>query len=131
MEGCARMAHHLACFICPKLMMLVWGRLMLKIDELVVYGPPGGEFWTSSMEESFFWFYFPPHPTQAFSAQGDTQASGTRKGGVFPATVDSRVCRDSSTPNLVTPKEGGLHVRSVGTGISSYLTRIGRRIIMG
>ena len=36
-----------------------------------------------------------------------------------------------SAPNSVTPKEGGLHARSVGTGIDYKLTLIGICIIMG
>ena len=43
---------------------------------------------------------------------------------------ESRECRDYYAPNLVTPKEGGLRVRSVGTGIDSQLTLIGSCIIM-
>ena len=65
------------------------------------------------------WFYLPPHPTQALADQGGTQGYGTGKDGVFPDTGDSRVCRECSAPTLVTPEEGGLHVRSFGTGISS------------
>ena len=34
-------------------------------------------------------------------------------------------------PTSDTHKEGGLHVRSVGMGIDSKITRIGSRIIMG
>ena len=44
---------------------------------------------------------------------------------------ESRECREYYAPNLVTPKEGGLRVRSVGVGISSRLTPIGSRIIRG
>ena len=76
-------------------------------------------------------FYFPPHPTQALVDQGGTQCSGTGKDGVFPATGESRGCRECYVPTLVTPEEGGLHVRSVSTGIASQLTWIGSRIIMG
>ena len=77
------------------------------------------------------WFYFPPHPTQALAAQGDTQGSETGKDGVFPATGEFRGCRECSAPTSVTPEEGGLHVRSVDMGIASQITRIGSRIIMG
>ena len=39
--------------ICPKLMMPVWVRLVLKMADLVVYGPPGGICCPSSMQKSF------------------------------------------------------------------------------
>ena len=34
-------------FICHKLMMMVWGRLLFKMVDFVVYGPPGRNFWSS------------------------------------------------------------------------------------
>ena len=77
------------------------------------------------------WFYSTPHPTQALAAQGDTQCYGTGKDGVFTVTGESRGCRECSAPTSVTPKEGGLHVRSVGPGIDYQITRIGSLIIMG
>ena len=40
-------------FIFPKLMMTVRGRLLLNMAGLVVYGPPGEKFWSSSIHESF------------------------------------------------------------------------------
>ena len=64
-------------------------------------------------------------------AQGDTQGSGTGKDGVFPDTGDSRGFRECSAPASVTPEEGGLHIRIVGTGIAYQLTRIRSHIIMG
>ena len=63
--------------------------------------------------------------------QWDTQGSGTGKDGVIFATGEYRGCRECSVPSSVSPKEGGIHVRIVGTGIASYITHIGRRIIMG
>ena len=62
--------------------------------------------------------------------QGGTKISGTGKYGVFPDTGESKGFRECSAPTLVTHKEGGLLVRSVGTGIDSHLTQIGRHIIM-
>ena len=113
-------------------MMPVWGRVLLKMSNLVVYGPPGVKFWPPSMHNSFvLGFYFPPNHTQALAYQGDTQGSGTGKDGVFPDMGDPRGCRECSAPTLVTPEEGGLHVRSVGTGIAYQITWIGSRIIMG
>ena len=79
----------------------------------------------------YFWFYLPPHPVQALAAQGDAQGSGTGKDGVFTDTGESRGFRKCSAPTSVTSEEGGLHVRSVGTGISYQITWIGSRIIMG
>ena len=38
--------------------------------------------------------------------------------------------RECSAPYIVTLEEGGLHIRSFGTGISSQITRIESRIIM-
>ena len=64
-------------------------------------------------------------------AQGGTQVYGTGEDGVFTAMGESRGCRECSAPTLVTPKEVGIHVRSVGTGIDYQITRIGSRIIMG
>ena len=37
--------------ICLKVMMPVWGRLLLNTDDLVIYGSPGGMFWPYSMHE--------------------------------------------------------------------------------
>ena len=118
-------------FIFPRLMMPVWGRLLLKMDHFVVYGPTGELFSILNTRVAYSWFYFSPYPTQVLAAQGDTQCSGTSKDGVFPAMGYYRGYRECSEPTLVTPKEGGLHVRSVGTGIASQLTRIGSRIITG
>ena len=64
-------------------------------------------------------------------AQGNTQGSRNGKYGVFYATGESMGWKEYSVQTLVSPKEGSLHVRSVGTGIDSHLTRIGSRIIMG
>ena len=63
--------------------------------------------------------------------QAGTQGYETGKDGVSPDTGESRGCRECSTPTLVTTKEGGLHVRSFGTGIASQLTWIWFLIIMG
>ena len=62
--------------------------------------------------------------------QGDTQGYRTGKYCLFPATGESRVFRECSAPYIVTPEEGGLHIRSFGTGIASQITRIESRIIM-
>ena len=40
-------------FIIPKLMMMVWGRLILNMYDLVVYIPQGAKFWPSLMHEYF------------------------------------------------------------------------------
>ena len=37
--------------IYPKLMMLLWGWLLFKMSDLVVYGPQGATFWPSSMND--------------------------------------------------------------------------------
>ena len=79
----------------------------------------------------FSWFYFPSHPTQDWVDQGCTQGSGTGDDSVLPDKGDYRGYRDCYVPTLVTTEEGGFHVRSVGTGIASYITRIRSRIIMG
>ena len=130
-EAIQKWLKRLDVFIYPKIMMPVWGRLLLKMDHFVVYGPPGELFSILNTRVAYSWFYFSPYPTQVLAAQGDTQCSGTSKDGVFPAMGYYRGYRECSEPTLVTPKEGGLHVRSVGTGIASQLTWIGIFIIMG
>ena len=40
-------------FICIKLMIPVWVRLLFKMYDLVVYGPLGETFWPSSIHKSF------------------------------------------------------------------------------
>ena len=131
-EAVQKWPNSLHVFICLKLMVTVWGRLLFKMSDLVVYSPPGGNFWLLSMHESFVLsFTPPPHPTQVLEDQGDIQSSRTGKEGVFPDTGEYRICRECSAPTSVTTKEGGLHVRSVGTGITYQLTRIGCRIIRG
>ena len=40
-------------FIFIKLMMMVWGGLLLNMADLVVYGPPEAKFWPSSMHKLF------------------------------------------------------------------------------
>ena len=112
-------------FICPKLMMPVWVRLLFNTVDLVVYGPPGGG--GLSILNALVvcsWFYFFPHPTQALVTQEDTQGYGTVQYGVFTDTGESRGCREFYAPISITPEEGGLHVRSVVTGIAYQLTWI-------
>ena len=49
-------------FICPKLMMQVWVRLMFNMDNFVVYSPSGGLFWPYLMQNSFvIGFFLIPH----------------------------------------------------------------------
>ena len=31
-------------YICPNMMVQVWGRLLFKVTDLVVYGPPGAHY---------------------------------------------------------------------------------------
>ena len=131
-EAVQKYTNSLHVFILTKLMMPVRGKMMFKMADLVVYGPLGGKVWPSSTQRVVsYWFHFPPHPTHALAAHGDTQGSGTGKDGVFPATGESRGCMEYYVPTSVTPKAGGLHARSVSTGIASQLTRIGSHIIMG
>ena len=63
-EGCKNFPKAFIVFICTKLMMMLWGRLLIKIADLVVYIPPGETFWPYSMQKSFvlgFGFTFIPH----------------------------------------------------------------------
>ena len=41
-EAVSKLPNSLHVFILPKLIMPVWEIMMFKIDELVLYGPPGG-----------------------------------------------------------------------------------------
>ena len=128
-EAVHKRTNSLHVFICLKLTMLVWVRLLLKMADLVEYGPPGEKFWSSSMHEIFFLgFISPLIPHRTWR---DTQGYGIGKVGIFPATGDSKRCRECSAPTSVTPEEGGLHVRSVGTGIAYQISQIESRIIMG
>ena len=110
--------------------MPVWRRLLFKMADLVLYSPPEATFWPSSMHEYFVVGFF-SNPTQALVARGDTQCSRTGKDDVFPATGESRGCKECSDPYSVPTKECGLHVRSFGMGIASQITLIRRHIIMG
>ena len=77
------------------------------------------------------WFCFPAHTTQALADQRDTQGLGNGKDGLFTNTGEYRIFRECSAPTLVSTEEGGLHVRIYGMGITSQITLIGSRIIMG
>ena len=103
---------------------------MFNIAKLVLYGTLEGGWVILNAQVLCSWFWFSAHPTQSLVAQGGTQGFGVGKDGVLPVTGESRGCRDCSAPTSVTPKEGILHVRSVGTGIASQITLIGVRIIM-
>ena len=50
-EAIQKWLKRLDVFIYPKIMMPVWGRLLLKVDDLVVSSPPGETFYPSSMHE--------------------------------------------------------------------------------
>ena len=52
-EAVHKRTNSLHVFICPKFMIPMYGRLLFKMDDLVVYVPPGEMFWPSSMHESF------------------------------------------------------------------------------
>ena len=73
MGGCAKTAQQLACFfIFTKFMMPVWGNMMFNTADLVVYSPPGGNFWPSSMHESFVLnFISPLIPHRTWRLRGD------------------------------------------------------------
>ena len=93
-EAVHKRTNRLHVFIFPNLMVLVWGRLIFKIADLVVYGPPGGRgggILNAKVVRS--WFYFPPIITQALVVQGDNQGSVAVKDGVFPDTGESKRCR--------------------------------------
>ena len=65
-EAVHKQPNSLHLFICPKLMMSVWGNMLFKMAELVAYVPPGDNFSPFSMHKSFFLgFIFPliPHRT--------------------------------------------------------------------
>ena len=91
-EAVQKRPNSLHVFICTKLMIPLWGRLMFKMADLVVYGPPGGGGGVAILNARAVcsWFYFPPHTTHALAAQGGTQGFGTWKDGVIRATVYSR-----------------------------------------
>ena len=64
-------------FICPKLMMPVWGSILFKMAELVVYGPPGAKFWPSSMHELFvIGFILPLIPHRPWRLRGTPKVLG-------------------------------------------------------
>ena len=45
--GCVQTDQQIACFICPKLIMPVWRRIIFNMADLMVYNPPGATFWAS------------------------------------------------------------------------------------
>ena len=64
-------------FICPKLMITVWGRLLFKMADLVVYGPLGEIFWSSSMHKYFFLgFVYPLISHGTWRLKGTTKVMG-------------------------------------------------------
>ena len=76
-EAVHKHTNSLHVFICPRLMMPVWGRLMLKMVDLVVYVPPGEMFWPSSMHESFvICFIYPLIPHRTWWIRGTTKVLG-------------------------------------------------------
>ena len=69
-EAVHKRANRLHVFICTKLMMPVWGRLLFKMADLVVYGPPEAKFWPSSMYESFVLGLFSPSSHTGIGGSG-------------------------------------------------------------
>ena len=128
--GWAQRTNILHFFICTELVIPVCRRLVFRMAELVVYGPLGANFWTSSMHEYFLFGGF-PHTTQSLVYQRYIHGSGYGKDGVCTATGKSRGFRECYVITSVTPKEGGIHVRSFSTGISSQLNQIRSCVIMG
>ena len=72
--------------ICTNLMMPVWGRLLFKLSELVVYIPSGGAARLVIINAKVFcsWVFF-THPTHDLAAQVYNQGFGTVNCGVFTA----------------------------------------------
>ena len=55
----------------------VWGRLMYKVDELVVYNPLGAKFWPTSMCKSFVLvFGFPLTHYRSWWLRGEPKILG-------------------------------------------------------
>ena len=76
-------------------------------------------------------FISPLIPYRPWRLRREPKVLGLGRTVFFSATGDSRGCGECSAPTSVTPEEGGLHVRSVGTKISSQITRIWSRIVVG
>ena len=76
-EDVHKQPNSLHVFICPKLMILMWERLMFKMDDLVLYGPSGAKFWLSSMQESFvLGFILPLIPHRHWRIRGSHKVLG-------------------------------------------------------
>ena len=57
-EAVRKWPNGLHVFIFPKIMIPMWGRLLFKVDDLVVYDSPGGKFWSFSMHKLFVLVFF-------------------------------------------------------------------------
>ena len=76
-EAGHKQPNRLYVFISHKLMMKVWGRLLIKMADLVVYVPPGEMFWPSSMNESFvIGFISSLIPLRPWRLRGTTKVMG-------------------------------------------------------
>ena len=68
-EAVHKQPNSLHVFICTKLMIPVWVSLLLKMTDLVIYGPLGrGDLAILNARVVCSYFYFPPHPTQVLEA---------------------------------------------------------------
>ena len=59
-EDLKKWPNHFYVFICTKLMMPVWVRLMFNMSDVVVYGQPGGEDGNHQFTRLLFLVLFPP-----------------------------------------------------------------------
>ena len=76
-EAVHKRSNSLHVFIFLKFMMPVWVRMLLKIDEFVVYVPPGEMFWPSSMHKSFVLGFIPPlNPHKPWMLRGTLKVLG-------------------------------------------------------
>ena len=76
-ESVQKRPNSLYVFICPKLTMLVWGGLMFNMADLVLYVPPGGKCWPSSIHESFvLGSIFPLIPHRTWRIRGAPKVIG-------------------------------------------------------
>ena len=127
--GVNKQANIFYMFFCSELMMPVWGGFYSRWITWLYMTHQGKKIVCTQYTSPLLLAFLFPHLTQALADHGGDQGSGTGKYGVFTDTGECRVCRDCSMITLVTLEEFGLHVRSVGTGIASELTLIGRLIL--
>ena len=76
-EAVQKRTSSLHVFICNKLMMPVWGRLLFNMASFMVYGPLGESFWLSSMHKLFvLGFILPLIPHMPCWIRGITKVKG-------------------------------------------------------